>query len=188
MRLRAELALLLALVSTVSLAAPAPGKVEDKKAAAKASVTSGPIKITAARAELDQREVALYQGDVKLTSNELTLAGDKLELRQPSRGQFEAKLTGKPAKLTHAATAIAPAMSASASEIHYDTRTAIVDLTGGVSLLRQGDTLVSDSIRYDVAARKISATGAGKGQVQITIQPQNLPSSVPGKNETPKGR
>jgi lipopolysaccharide transport protein LptA len=161
----------------------------DAAKAQRVALVNGPIKITAAHAELAQREVALYQGNVKLTSSAMVLTGDRLELRQPARGQFEARLTGKPARLTHAAMGDAPAMSASASSIVYDTRRAQVDMSGGVALTRGTDTLASDSMHYDVAARHISATGAGKGQVQITIQPENLPSSVSGKPpEKTKGR
>ena len=59
---------------------------------------TGPIKITAERAELERREYALYRGRVKLVSQDLVLTGDRLELRQPAKGQFEARLTGTPAR------------------------------------------------------------------------------------------
>lgn len=172
---RASLAGALLLSFGVPAAAPTDA------ASARIALTRGPIKISAARAELEQREVALYQGNVRLTSQQLTLSGDRLELRQPSRGQFEARLTGKPAHLTHAAEGEAPAMAATASVIVYDTRNSQIDLTGGVSLTRGTDVLTSDSLRYDVAARRISASGLGAGQVEITIQPPAgaLPQTKP---------
>ena len=179
------LAFALALAASVA-AAPSPMPAQDSPGGAKPQKAGkgqvpriahvdGPIKISAAHAELSQREVALYTGNVKLTSNELTLTGDRLELRQPARGQFEARLTGRPARVMHAAVGADPPMSASASEIVYDTRKAQMDLTGGVSLSRGTDTLSSDTLHYDIAARRINASAAGKGQVQLTIQPENLP-------------
>jgi lipopolysaccharide export system protein LptA len=76
-----------------------PAKAEKDSPAL--NLTKGPIKITAERAELERRESALYRGNVKLVSAELELTGDRLELRQPAKGQYEATLTGRPARLKH---------------------------------------------------------------------------------------
>lgn len=140
---------------------------------------SGPIKITAERAELERREYALYRGRVKLVSQDMVLTGDRLELRQPAKGQFEARLTGSPARLDHPGDAKGPPVSASAAQIVYDTRSATVELSGGVQLARGTDQLTSSQVLYNLAARRISATGSGEGQVQITITPP------PPKEETP---
>ena len=140
----------------------------------------GPIKITAERAELERREYALYRGHVRLTSADMVLTGDRLELRQPVRGQYEARLTGAPARLDHAGDDKNPPVSASATQIVYDTRTATVDLSGGVQLARGTDQLNSGSVRYDIDARRISADGTGAGQVHITITPPPPAKKAPG--------
>jgi lipopolysaccharide export system protein LptA len=174
---RVSTGLALVLFATIAAAAEAPVPADPvPKASGKTAIPMprGPIKITAERADLERRESALYRGNVRLTSEDLTLTGDRLELRQPVRGQFEAKLTGAPAHLEHQGTAELPPVSASASQIVYDTRTSVVDLTGGVQLVRGEDTLSSESLKYNLAARRISATGAGTGQVQIVIQPQDV--------------
>ena len=145
-------------------------------AAAEPQPSRGPVKITAERADLERREVALYRGNVRLVSADLELTGDRLELRQPAKGQFTARLTGKPAHLKHPGAANAPPIAASANQIDYDTRSAVVQMTGAAQVERGSDLVVSESILYNVAARRISATGAGSGQVQITIrQPQDKP-------------
>jgi lipopolysaccharide export system protein LptA len=132
----------------------------------------GPIKITAQRAELEHREYALYRGKVRMESQGVVLTGDRLELRQPARGQYEARLTGAPAQLDHPGDAKGgPPVSASAATIVYDTRSATVDLSGGVQLARGTDQLTSDQVRYNLDARRITANGSGAGQVQITITP-----------------
>jgi lipopolysaccharide transport protein LptA len=131
----------------------------------------GPIRISAERAELEHRDYALYRGSVRLVSEGMVLTGDRLELRQPGKGQYEARLTGTPARLDHAGDAQAPPVSASAERIVYDTRTATVDLSGGVQLARGTDQLSSGQVRYYVAARRITASGSDAGQVHITITP-----------------
>jgi len=167
-------AILLALAAVVPLAAAqtaAPAKAKPRAGATVPARPRGPIRITAERAELEHRDYALYRGSVRLVSEGMVLTGDRLELRQPGKGQYEARLTGTPARLDHAGDARAPPVSASAERIVYDTRTATVDLSGGVQLARGADQLSSGQVRYDVAARRITASGSGEGQVHITINP-----------------
>jgi len=180
MRPRAS-ALALALAAMASLAAAAlpPQPQKTSRPAADVRLKS-PIKITAERAELERREFALYRGRVRLVSDDMVLTGDRLELRQPGQGQFEARLTGAPARLDHPGDAQGPPVTASATEIVYDTRTATVDLSGGVQLARGTDQLNSGSVRYDVDARRISADGANAGQVHITITPPPPAKKAPG--------
>jgi lipopolysaccharide export system protein LptA len=166
---RALVALLLGMTLT-GAAAPAPERPR------------GPIKITAQRAELEHREYALYRGKVRMESQGIVLTGERLELRQPAKGQYQAKLTGAPAHLDHPGDANGGTpVSASAATIVYDTRTAVVDLSGGVQLARGEDQLSGTQVRYNVDARRITASGSGAGQVQITITPP--PPSPPAKEK-----
>lgn len=169
--------------------APAPATGTPAAAAPAASAgpagrLKGPIKITAQRAELENRKSALYRGNVKLTADDLTLTGERLELKQPVRGQFSAEVTGAPARLVQAAAGDAPAVSASAGTIVYDTQSAVVALSNGAHLERGTDRLSGDSIKYDVVARRISASGSGTGQVEIVIQPP-AGALQPRKTDTP---
>ena len=159
-------AVALALAAFASLASAAAAQTQKSARSSGQTVhLTGPIKITAQRAELERREYALYRGRVKLVSQDMVLTGDRLELRQPGKGQFEARLTGAPARLEHRGDAKGPPVSASASQIVYDTRTATVELSGG-------------QVRYNLEARRISAAGSGESQVQLTITP---PSEQPGE-------
>lgn len=182
-------AALLALLATAAAPqGPARGTVSAPKAGAPAATRlRGPIKITAERADLERREYALYRGRVKLVSEDMVLTGDRLELRQPARGEFEARLTGAPARLDHPGDEKNPPVSASAAQIIYDTRTSTADLSGGVQLARGTDQLTSEQVRYNLAARRITASGSGDGQVHITIQPpQNDAPPAPPKDQKPK--
>ena len=182
MRPRAS-ALALALAAMASLAAASLPAQPQKTARAAADVrVKSPIKITAERAELERREFALYRGRVRLVSDDMVLTGDRLELRQPGQGQFEARLTGAPARLDHPGDAQGPPVSASASEIVYDTRTATVDLSGSVQLARGADQLSGNQVRYYLAARRISANGSDDGQIHLTITPPpKAPEQAPEK-------
>lgn len=169
---------------------PAPARA--KRPATSLRLPRGPIKITAERADLEQRETALYRGNVRLTAQGLELGGDRLELRQPAAGQFQATLTGKPARLHHAGEADVPPITASAGRIVYDTRLQVVTMTGGVQLERGADSIRGESLRYDLASRRISASGTDSRQVQIVIQPpapaeeENRPA-VPQNGAPPPG-
>jgi lipopolysaccharide export system protein LptA len=171
MSFRAASAVAATLAALVSLAAAAAVQAQKPARAAPAARLTGPLKITAERAELERREYALYRGRVRLVSQDMVLTGDRLELRQPDKGQFEARLTGAPARLDHAGDAKSPPLSASAAQIVYDTRTATVELSGGVQLARGTDQLTGGQVRYNLSARRISADGSGEGQVQLTITP-----------------
>lgn len=155
------------------------------EAQAKDSFTlpKGPIKVTSQRADIDEQgKLMLYRGNVLLVSGQLELKGERLELRQPVPGQFEANLTGKPARLMQQGQKKTPPMSASAAQIVYNTRAATLELSGGATLSRGPDVLTGDSIRYDLASRRISASGTDGEQIKFVIQPpQDSPAPANDK-------
>jgi len=183
---RASALLAAGLLTLLATAASSEGAAPSKAGAS--TRIRGPIKITAERAELERREYALYRGRVRLESADMVMTGDRLELRQPDRGQFEVRLTGAPARLDHAGNDKALPVSASAARIVYDTRTSIVDLSGGVQLARGTDQLNSGQVTYNVAARRITASGDGAAQVHITIEPpqNDAPPPAPAPAPQPK--
>lgn len=143
------------------------------------AVPKGPIKVTSQRADIDEQgKVMLYRGNVRMVSGPLELKGERLELRQPQPGQFDAQVSGKPARVVHQGQSNVLPVSASASVIVYNTRAATLDLSGSATLSRGEDVLTGDSIRYDLASRRISASGTNAEQIKFVIQPpedQNAP-------------
>lgn len=144
---------------------------------------SGPVTVTADHAEWQDGGTMRYSGQVLLASDSLQLAGDALELRQSANGEYEARITGKPARLSHAASndrngKPLPPVSAQAGRLDYDSRSGVINIVGGARMTRGSDEISGEAIQYNARERRIQAAGGASGQVRIVIQP---PSSTPGK-------
>lgn len=164
-------ALLLAAALTPALAAPAK-----KSSGADTLRPTGPVTITADRAEWSKNGVMAYSGNVALSSEKMKMSGDRLELTQFPNSQYTAKITGAPAHLEHVGEPDnkgepTPTITADASTLLYDSRTSVVDVVGNAKMTRGKDEVTGSNIRYNVAERRIQATGGEGGQVKIVIQP-----------------
>lgn len=163
-------ALLLAAALAPAFAAPA------KKNNADVLRPTGPVTITADRAEWSKTGVMVYTGDVSLVSEKMKMSGNRLELTQFPDSQYTAKITGTQAHLEHAGEPNekgepTPTVTADASTLLYDSRTSVVDVIGNAKMTRGKDEVTGSNIRYNVAERRIQATGGDAGQVKIVIQP-----------------
>ncbi|HSW13897.1 MAG TPA: lipopolysaccharide transport periplasmic protein LptA [Solimonas sp.] len=152
---------------------------------------TGPVTVTADRADWEQSGVMVYTGNVLLSSDTLKLKGDRLELRQLADGQFTASVTGNPAQLDHPGLkekdgSIGPPVGARAKTLNYDSRSSMVDILGNAQLTRGEDAINGDDIHYDVAQRRIRAAGGQGGQVRIVIQPP--PAKGSGGSSSGGGR
>ncbi|WP_161554253.1 lipopolysaccharide transport periplasmic protein LptA [Stenotrophobium rhamnosiphilum] len=163
-------ALLLAAALAPAFAAPA------KKNNADVLRPTGPVTITADRAEWSKTGVMVYTGNVSLVSEKMKMNGNRLELTQFPESQYTAKITGDQAHLEHAGEPTekgepTPTVTADASTLLYDSRTSVVDVIGNAKMTRGKDEVTGSNIRYNVAERRIQATGGDAGQVKIVIQP-----------------
>lgn len=184
----AEAALLLVLGLVTGLA----GAQQKRETNVDALRPTGPVTVTADRAEWEQNGAMVYTGNVLLSSDTLKLKGDRLELRQLAGGQFTASVTGNPARLDHPGLKekngqAGPPVSAEARTLNYDSRSSMVDILGNAHLTRGKDQIDGDNIGYDAAARRIKAAGGQGGQVKIVIQPPPKASSgaSPGAPKAP---
>jgi len=141
---------------------------------------TGPVTLTSDKAELVQGNSAVYTGNVVLSSDTLKLEGDRVELKQYAGGQYEAKITGGPAKMNHAGNgADNPPVSARAKTLNYDSRSGVLDLISDAYVMRGNDEITGDTIKYDVNQRRIQASGGTGGQVKIILQPSSSEPAVP---------
>ena len=144
---------------------------------------TGPVQVSANRAEVTQGNTAVYLGNVVFDSNTLKLDGDRLEVKRAADGQFEAKMVGAPAHMAHAgAGPDNPTVTAHAKTLTYDSRTGNIDLAGDVLVTRGKDEIHGDTVRYNVLDRSMDANGGTKGRVNIIIQP---PPPAPGSSQAP---
>ena len=180
---RAELRALL-MLGALALAAPVGAQNDALR-------PTGPVKISADRAEWEKGGAMVYSGRVRMESGDLKLLGDRLELRQFDDGQFEARIDGGPAALDHAGLpndVARPPVSAKAKQLRYDSRSDIVEVIGNALLTRGTDEIRGENIRYDVVQRRIQAAGGEGGQVQIVIQPpprKDSSESLPAPSKMP---
>lgn len=154
---------------------------------------TGPVTLTADRAEWVQGGEMQYFGHVSMQSDTLQLRGDHMTVRQHDNGQFDAQMDGAPAQLDHAGRpgtrgAASQPVTAQAARIDYDSRSGVVTLSGNARLLRGSDEVTGEQIDYIVAERRIRAAGGEGGQVRIVIQPPSpgaSPQPSPGPSPSP---
>lgn len=157
------LALGLALAGTASAQAAASKKSPQR--------VSGPITITAKNGEWQEGNM-VYTGDVVMVSKTLELRGARLELQQAGgkKNPYVITVTGSPATLKHLGqTAQDAVVNGRSKTMVYRSATQNIQLTGEAHLERDKDELNGDDIRYDVANRRVQASGGDKGQVRIVI-------------------
>ncbi len=147
---------------------------------------TGPVTLTSDKAELVQGNSAIYTGNVVLSSDTLKLEGDRVELKQYGSGQYEAKITGGPAKMNHTGNGPEnPPVAAHAKTLNYDSRSGVLDLITEAFVMRGTDEITGDTIKYDVNERRIQASGGVKGQVKIILQPSSAePAPAPAAGTT----
>lgn len=162
----------------------------DTKRELEALRPSGPVTLTADRAEWVQGGEMQYFGNVSMQSDTLQLRGEHMTVTQIADGQFVARMDGAPARLDHSGTpgsegVTAQPVSAEATRMDYDSRAGVVQLSGGAKLKRGNDEVAGDRIDYLVAERRIRAAGGASGQVRIVIQPPARPDASPSPSPAP---
>lgn len=187
MSLRAELR-----IAALSLSLLAGSAGAQDSADADLLRPSGPVTLTADRAEWVQGGAMEYEGNVSMQSGTLSLRGDRMTVTQSSDGQFEVQIFGAPAHLKHLGVAdatksvAAQPVDAEAKRMDYDSREGIIRLHDGARLLRSGDEVAGSLIEYVVAERRIKAAGGQNGQVRIVIQPpQKKDAGTPAASAIP---
>lgn len=170
--------------STAEAAASTAPAAAATPAATAQVLPSGPLTVTADRAEFQKGGVMIYSGNVQLDAQGLALRGARLELRQIAGGHYSARIAGTPAQLKHqggvsATGSLLPEVSAQAGSLIYDSSGGVVEISGNAELVRGSDRISGEMILYNVTERRIQATGGASGQVKIVIQPPASAEKTP---------
>lgn len=143
---------------------------------------SAPIAIEADAATIDEPSgSATYRGRVLLQQGTIRLQAGELTLFMKDGKAFKAVATGSPVKLDQAPTAAQEAIHAEARRITFlmgEDRM----LLDNQAKLKQGDRLFQGAhIDYNVAQRRVNASGGGNSRVLLVLPPTATPEDdAPG--------
>ncbi len=137
------------------------------------------IKIEGDSAVFDQASNTItYAGAVQAVQGALMISGDKLVVMLTGREAETIHTTGSPARLSLQQpknnNSSEDPLRASANSIVFNPSSKQLELTGSATLQQGGNTISSELIRYDVAARQIRADGKQdrvRMEFNVTEQP-----------------
>lgn len=121
--------------------------------------------------DADQFEVdraantAVFTGNVVVVRTDMTLRCDRLE------GEFGTKAAGKLVATGHVVitrTGASGSEQATGARADYNPKTAMLVMTGGVTLTQGGHTLVGERLDYDMKAGKARLTSANRVRATVT--------------------
>ncbi|MDD3517393.1 MAG: lipopolysaccharide transport periplasmic protein LptA [Chromatiales bacterium] len=146
-------------------------------AAARSDDTQKPIRISADRAELDDKKgVAVYRGNVRVEQGTMLLKADVLTVHTPERAVSrmiaESRNETRPVSFRQQ-TDDGRSIEAEAQRMDYRVGARRVQLEGGAELRRGGDSFRGERIDYDLAAEVVEAVSAPeRSRVEIVITPE----------------
>lgn len=136
-----------------------------------------PINIKADNATLDDnRNTAVYRGDVIVTQGSMRLTGNQVTLTMDANGEVQKLVSvGTPATWRQTPVDGRGEINARGLTIEYHADTQRVVLIEQGHLDQAGDTFSGDYITYDMNSRVVNAGQPGRTgeRIDITIQPRN---------------
>ncbi len=155
-----------------------------------------PIDVAANEKVTDYKNgTSIYTGNVIINQGSLHATGSKATLYVKDGQLVRAVLEGSPATFQELDDK-GLLVKGDANNANYLAQEQKVILTGNAHLFRQGDTLDSQQINYDMKAEVVQAGGkAGGERVHVVIQPRgknqtqnaepSTPASTPSSSGTP---
>ncbi|NTV96826.1 MAG: lipopolysaccharide transport periplasmic protein LptA [Thiobacillus sp.] len=145
-----------------------------------------PIQIEADSVRMDDiNKTAVYLGNVLFTQGTLSMAADRVDVRQDDKGMATGEATGQPVHFRQKMEGSDEYLEARALRIEYDARTETMKLTGNAWISRGSDELRGGVIVYDIRTERYQAQGtteAGvQGRVRAMIRPRNQPPAAPAQ-------
>lgn len=141
---------------------------------------SQPIDVSANEKVTDYKQgTSIYTGNVVINQGSLHATGDKATLYVQDGQLVRAVLIGKPATFQELDDK-GQLVKGSANDANYLAQQQKIILTGSAKLDRQGDTLSSQQITYDMNAEVVKAGGKTGGErVHVVIQPRSKTNAQP---------
>lgn len=141
---------------------------------------SKPIDVSANEKVTDYKQgTSIYTGNVVINQGSLHATGDKATLYVQNGQLVRAVLVGNPATFQELDDK-GQLVKGSANDANYLAQQQKIILTGNAKLDRQGDTLSSQQITYDMNAEVVKAGGkAGGDRVHVVIQPRSKTNAPP---------
>ena len=140
-----------------------------------------PINIEAQIGEFDDKtQVARFSGNVILTQGTLSLKADDLEIQQVEGTFNKGIATGNPSRFKQKRDGYNDYIEGEADRIIYESATETLRMYGNAKLLRDGDVVIGNFIKYNAGSELFEVKGGEleearrneAGRVRITIHPK----------------
>jgi lipopolysaccharide export system protein LptA len=139
------------------------------------SLRNTPVDISADRLDVDQdKQEATFSGNVKVEQGGLLLNADTLTVYYNARntgGRDMAQAVRRIVADGQAVTVVYGQDTATGKQAVYDVQQASVELTGGVVLVRGGNTLKGDRLVFNLTTGKVSLLSSGSERVRAQFTP-----------------
>lgn len=148
-----------------------------------------PIDVLANEKVTDFKQgTSIYTGHVVINQGSLHATGDKATLYLKDGQLVRAVLDGKPATFQELDEK-GQLVKGSSDNADYLALQQKIILTGNAKLDRQGDTISSQRITYDMNAEVVKAGGKDGGErVHVVIQPRTKDTNQTKDSKTPSGQ
>lgn len=138
-----------------------------------------PVNIEADRVEIDdQKQEAVFQGNVVLTQGTLMLKADRIIVKQNSSGFQHGTAYGSPAYFRQKREGFDEYIEGQAERVEYDSEQEKVELFTNAKLKRGGDEVRGNYISYNAGTEffevngSTASNGGPNGRVRAIIQPR----------------
>lgn len=147
-------------------------------ALAKSSDRGQPMDIEAGASNysLDDTRPTILSGGVTITQGTLRITAARAEITQRNGDPTRAVLTGGPVKLSQQLDDGTP-MNASAARVDYDLTSEVVVFTGNVAIQQPRGSLSGAKVTYNMKTGDVASGGGGDGgRVKMRILPRTARS------------
>jgi len=122
---------------------------------------------------MDERQPTVLSGNVVITQGTLRITAARAEITQRNGEPARVVLSGGPVRLNQQLDNGKP-VSMLAGRADYDLTTEVVVLTGAVKLTQPSGSLAGERVVYNMRTGQVNAGSPGAGgRVRMQIQPRN---------------